>query len=212
MNSTKTSILAVTFLVLSLPGCDDDDRDTSTETDPVVFTVSSDGSSAEVRGVIVDATLEEFNDLIARHPNLKTLNLVDVPGSDVGGDVNTDSALELGREVYNHNINTHLVDNGVVASGGTDLLASGKSVTVGTNPTIGVHSWGGGIEGNPDGSAWDIRYDEDHIDHQKYLRYYEDIGFSNQKARDFYFFTIRSAQPDDVHDMTAEEINTYLIR
>ncbi|PID48522.1 MAG: hypothetical protein CR991_11420 [Proteobacteria bacterium] len=105
-----------------------------------------------------------------------------------------------------------MVDNGFVASGGTDLLASGKSVTVGTNPTIVVHAWSGGVEGNPNGSAWDIKDDENHIDHQKYLRYFEDIGFSTQKAKDFYFFTIRAARPSDVHHMTKTEINQYLIR
>ncbi len=85
-------------------------------------------------------------------------------------------------------------------------------MTVGANPAIGVHSWGGGFEGNPNASAWDIKDDEDHIEHQKYLRYYEDIGFSPRKAKDFYFFTIRASKPSDVHNMTTEEINQYIIR
>ncbi len=177
-----------------------------------IFTVSKDGLSAQVEGTITDETLEDFNDMIAQYPNLKTLNLLDVPGSDVSADLQTDTALEQGREVYNKNINTHLVDGGFVASGGTDLLASGKNVTVGLNPTIGVHAWDGGFEENPNGSAWDIKNDENHIEHQKYLHYFEDIGFSRQKAKDFYFFTIRATQANDIHHMTIEEINQYLIR
>ncbi|MBS9767918.1 MAG: hypothetical protein KGV44_10325 [Flavobacteriaceae bacterium] len=68
------------------------------------------------------------------------------------------------------------------------------------------------MDGNPDATAWDIKDDENHIEHQKYLRYFQDIGFSAQKAKDFYFFTIRSAKADDVYYMTTEEINMYLIR
>lgn len=212
-NLMKLGIVGVLFLALSFVGCNDDN-----DNQPVIvkkygiFTVSDNGLSATVKGGIVDATLTDFTNMIAKFPNIKTLNLVDVPGSNVSGDKQTDKALELGREVYKKNINTHLVDNGFVASGGTDLLACGKKVSVGTNPKIGVHSWSGGLDGNPNGSAWDIKDDENHIEHKKYLRYFEDVGFTTQKAKEFYFFTIRSAKPEEVHYMTTVEINKYLIR
>ncbi len=180
-----------------------------------IFTVSEDGKSAEVNGVIVDASLTDFNNMIAKYPNIKTLNLVDAPGADVSdldGDTSTDACLEIGRKVFNLGINTHLVDNGLAASGGTDLLASGKSVTVGANPTVGVHAWGGGLDEDPNATAWDIKDDENRSEHQKYIRYYQDVGFSAQKAKDFYFFTIRAAKADDIHDMTAAEIEQYLLR
>ncbi len=201
------------FLALSIIGCSDNKKTTTSTGETFgIFTVSNDGLSAEVEGTIVDTSLQDFNKMTARYPKLKTLNLIDVPGSDVSGDVLTDMALDLGRVIYQKNINTHLVDEGFVASGGTDLLASGKHVSVGSNPSIGVHAWDGGLEGNPNGSAWDVKNDENHIEHQKYLRYFEDIGFSKQKAMDFYFFTIRAAKPSDIHTMTTTEINQYLIR
>ncbi len=210
----KTKILVVLLLALGFASCNKDGDKVKDVKNKVygIFTVSDDGVTATVKGGIVDATLQDFRKMLKAYPNLKTLNMVDVPGSSVSGDKNTDSALELGRLVYKNNINTHLVDNGFVASGGTDLLASGKKVSVGKNPKIGVHSWSGGLDGNPDGTAWDIKDDENHIEHQKYLRYFQDIGFSAQKAKDFYFFTIRSAKAEDVHYMTREEINNYLIR
>ncbi len=210
----KTKILVVLLLALGFASCNKDDdtvKDIKNKTYGI-FTVSDDGVTATVKGGIVDATLQDFKKMLKAYPNLKTLNMVDVPGSSVSGDKNTDSALDLGCEVYKNNINTHLADDGFVASGGTDLLASGKKVSVGKNPKIGVHSWSGGLDGNPDGTAWDIKDDENHIEHQKYLRYFKDIGFSAQKAKDFYFFTIRSAKAEDVHYMTREEIDKYLIR
>ncbi len=210
----KTKIFVVLLLAFSFVSCDKDDdtvKDVKNKTYGI-FTVSDDGVTATVKGGIVDGTLQDFKKMLKAYPNLKMLNMVDVPGSDVSGDKNTDSALDLGREVYKNNINTHLVDDGFVASGGTDLLASGKKVSVGKNPQIGVHSWGGGFDGNPNGTAWDIKDDENHIEHQKYLRYFQEIGFSKQKAKDFYFFTIRSAKASSVHYMTAEEIKKYLVR
>ncbi len=177
-----------------------------------IFTVNDDGLTANVKGTIVDSSLADFNKMLAQYPKLQMLNLIDIGGSDVSGDINSDKALDLGREIYKKGINTHLVDNGFVASGGTDLLASGKHVTVGKNVEIGVHSWGGGFDGNPNGTAWDIKDDENHIEHQKYLQYYQDIGFSQQKAKDFYFFTIRSAKDSDIHNMTDKEIKKYLLR
>ncbi|PIE48069.1 MAG: hypothetical protein CSA42_00730 [Gammaproteobacteria bacterium] len=187
------AMFSVLLLAVSIVGCGNN-KNTETAISKTfgIFTVSDNGLTAKVEGTIVDTSLQDFHKMMVQYPNLQTLDLVDVPGSDVSGDLKSDMALDLGREVYQKNINTHLVDNGFVASGGTDLLASGKSVTVGNNPEIGVHAWGGGFEDNPNASAWDIKDDESHIEHQKYLRYYEDIGFSKQKAKDFYFFTIRS--------------------
>ncbi len=212
-NVMKTVVLVVFFLALSVLGCSNNKNTTASASKTFgIFTISNDGLSAEVEGTIVDATLQDFNKMIAQYPKLKTLNVVDVPGSDVSGDVQTDTALDLGREIYEKNINTHLVDDGFVASGGADLLASGKHVSVGANPSIGIHAWDGGFEGNPNGSAWDIKNDENHIEHKKYLHYYQDIGFSKQKAKDFYFFTIRAAKPSEIHTMTITEINQYLIR
>ncbi len=120
----KIGALGVLFSALIFIGCNN--TATPEKNTFGIFTVNSDGLSAEVQGTIVDATLQDFNDMTAQYPNLKILNLVDVPGSDVGGDLQTDNALELGRRVYSKNINTHLVDNGFVASGGTDLFCCKK--------------------------------------------------------------------------------------
>ncbi len=96
----KAEILAVLFLALNIVGCISDDN-TEIYTTKIfgIFTVNNDGLSAEVEGTIIDVTLQDFNDMTAQYPNLKTLNLVDVPGSDVSGNLQTDAALELGREV-----------------------------------------------------------------------------------------------------------------
>ncbi len=111
----KWGILTLLLIVLGSAACSNDDNNTeSTRKKFGIFTVGSDGSSASVEGVIVDSTLDDFNKMIEQYPDLKTLNLVDVPDSDVSGDLKTDSALELGRKIYKLGISTHLVDDGVI--------------------------------------------------------------------------------------------------
>ena len=67
---------------------------------------------------------------------------------------------------------------------------------------MGVHSWSDGVV-----EAADLP--RDHPDHQLYISYYQDIGFSAQWAEDFYFFTINAAPADDIHWMTSAEIAQY---
>ncbi|MBE9119194.1 hypothetical protein IQ249_25420 [Lusitaniella coriacea LEGE 07157] len=178
-----------------------------------IFIVSPDETSVEVEGEITDRALNDFNCMMSRYPDIDLLNLVDVPGSDVSvsDDNLTDTALELGRAIFINDIDTHLVDGGSVSSGGTDLLASGRNISVGDDVEIGVHSWGGGWDGNGSATASDIAYfpDHKHPEHQKYLKYYPNVGFDREKGCQFYFFTIQSATTDEMHYMTEAEINLY---
>ena len=103
-----------------------------------------------------------------------------------------------------------MLDNGTIASGGTDLFALGRQTFIGHTPFIGVHSWDVGWDGNDQGTARDIRFDENHQEHQKYIQYFQDIGFTPEKAKTFYFFTIPASRADNIHKMTKQEINTYL--
>jgi hypothetical protein len=179
-----------------------------------IFTVSEDGMSATINGIIGDTALEDFQAMLAEFPEIDTLNFVQVDGSDISvlDNDSTDVALELGREIYRRGIKTHLVENGEISSGGTDVFAAGVETSIGSNTFIGVHAWEEGDEDNENLTAWEIRFDEDNIEHQKYLQYFEDIGFSSQKSSAFYFFTIRSAKAEDMYQMSDEEINKFLLR
>lgn len=188
-------------------------RSCPTGTEFGIFTVSEDGTSAEVEGAISDRSLDNFHCMLEQYPNIARLDLIEVPGSDVSvsEDSLTDTALELGRAVFDNDIDTHLVDGGWVASGGTDLLAAGRTISVGDDTEIGVHAWGGGWDGNHNGTASDIAYypKHTHLEHEKYLQYYPDIGFDVEKGCQFYFFTIQVATVDDMHDMTDAEIERF---
>lgn len=221
----KTTILWLLLVTTVLmAGCSNDDNgDDATRYG--IFTVVS-ATEVQVRGDLVDGVKANFDAMMAAHPGITKMTLLFVGGSSVSGRVvngkETDDGMEVGRAVYQRGIATHLPAGGLVASGGTDLFASGKTTSydgeLGTaadcdvdEPTktcIGVHAWGGGWEGNPKGTAWDIKDDKNHEQHVKYLQYYQDIGVS----ANFYFYTIGAAKAGGMAYMNDAQFKQYLGR
>ena len=97
------------------------------------------------------------------------------------------------------------MDDSSIASGGVDLFLAGVKRTRGDNVKLGVHSWSD-ESGN---QASD--YPEDSDEHKANITYYENLGYSSQWAREFYFFTIQAAPASDIHWMTENEITQFNI-
>ncbi len=145
-------------------------------------------------GSRIDLQLEK---LLKIYPNISLMTFGDCPGS------RDDAALHrCGVLLIKHNINTHLSENSIVESGATDLYLVGKKRTKEDGSKIGVHAWS---EGNT--SAADFA--ADHREQQPYIDFYIACGFSAQDAKSFYFFTINTATPKDIHYMTDQEVIDY---
>ena len=112
--------------------------------------------------------------------------------------------LKLSLKVHEQNINIHLMDNGSIASGGVDFFLSGIKRSKGNDTQIGVHSWS-------DGSNSATDYAIGHSNHLPYIDYYKNIGFSQEDAENFYYYTINSATAKSIHWMTEDEISQYKI-
>ena len=97
-------------------------------------------------------------------------------------------------------INTYLPENGMVASGGTDMFLAGTKRGVHPTARLGVHSWSDGEKGGD-------QYPEDHPDHKKYLEYYKEMKIPT----DFYWYTLKAAPAEGIHWMTPSEIEKYQI-
>jgi len=167
-----------------------------------IFTVSTDEKVIVLDGIINTPSLEHLKAITQKYPDIKTINIKNCDGS-IDDEVN----LQLGKYVYDQEMNTHLMNNGVVASGGTDFFLAGKKRTRGTNTKFGVHSWS-----DFDGIGKMVTakdFPPEHEAHQPYIKYYESIGFTKEEASDFYFFTINLASAQDMHWMTEEEIKKY---
>lgn len=144
-------------------------------------------------GVIGSSTPDAVQDLIDNHPEVTTIVLVDVPGSE-----DDESNLRASRLVRTAGLATHVPANGVIASGGVDFFLAGASRSWDTDATFGVHSWASG-----DTEGKDIPRDDP--EHDLFLNYYNEIGVDE----DFYWFTLEAAPADSIHNMTEPELERY---
>jgi hypothetical protein len=192
--SRRTWILLVFACSFMYVSCD---KDNSSSNQFGIFTVLSDSVTIEMDGTINRNSLENFNELVDNYPNVNQINIVNCDGSS-DDEVN----LQLSLKVHQMQINTHILDNGIIASGGTDFFLAGKDRTKGANTQIGVHSWS-------DGNNEATDFPNGHEFHLPYINYYQSIGFTQQQAEDFYYFTINAAPAESIHWMTTEEISQY---
>jgi len=194
-------IITVLFISLSILSCskdDDSNTDFSTVTTFDIFTVQANRTTVIMNGEIKSRTLQDFKNMLAGHPNIDLLQFKNAPGSN-DDEIN----FQVGVLLRQKGINTHLLDNADVASGGVDLFLAGTARTRGENTRLGVHSW----SDDDDNQATDFPMDSE--EHRANIKYFEDLGYTIQWSSDFYFFTINAAPADDIHWMTEEEITQY---
>ena len=197
----RTFNLILVFLITSTTflSCNDDDNSTNTNSQRTfgIFKVLNDDLTVEMDGTIGSSSLTNFNSLEAAFPNVNKIDIINCDGSS-DDEIN----LQLSEKVHQKGINIHLMDNGEIASGGVDFFIAGIQRTKGTNTRIGVHSWAG------DGvTATD--FPVGHANHLPYINYYVSVGFTQQEAEDFYYFTINAAPANSIHWMTDAEITQY---
>lgn len=188
--------LMATAILLAFTSCGSDDGDT---TSIAPFSILNE-TTLVLNGVIDSNTDSAFDEALRQNPNTELIIFRDAPGSD-----DDETNLQVGRKLYQLGLKTHVDDNGTIASGAVDLYLAGSERTLGANARVGVHSWSDGTNDATD-------FARSSGEHQPYINYYKSIGFSDQLAEDFYFFTINAAPADDIHWMTPAEIETYQIR
>ena len=168
------------------------------------FGISDDKTAIEMNGYLNSESGKEFRALLAQHAGVKKIDIKECEGS-----LNDDTTLVLSRFVHEQGIETHLMDNGLVHSGGTDFFLAGVKRTRGTNAKICVHSW---QETDDDGKEIEGKdLPEDDSRHKPYIDYYKSVGFSEADAKTFYFFTLKAADFEGQHCMTDAELKTYKV-
>ncbi len=157
-----------------------------------------DGSRAVMSGEVGTGTLAQLAHLVNWHPEVDTLVLANVPGS-----VDDDALRATGRIVREAGLSTEVPAGGFAASGGVDLFAAGTDRVVGEGASLAVHAWedvAAGVAAD-EIPAGDAR-------HRPYLDYLSEM-LGDVAGPDLYFFTINAAGPDDLHLLTAAEIERY---
>lgn len=199
MKKTMKLMLMAIGMIAMLAACSDDDNNEFEEYEKADIFSLVDSETIMLDGVINSKALDEFNALYEENKTVTTINIKNCDGS-----INDDVNLELSKRVHDLNLNTHLMDNGLIASGGVDFFLAGIKRTQGTSTKIGVHSWS-------DGSKSATDYPEGNAVHQPYIDYYKYVGFTEAEAKAFYYFTINAASAESIHYMTDAEIAKYKI-
>lgn len=146
-------------------------------------------------GTIDHTSLHAFQEVIRSNPQAKTLVLQYIEGS-----VDDDANVVFSRVVRELGFDTIVPSDGMVASGGTDLFLAGNRRVLEPDACVGVHSWGG----------WNIVATEipkDDPEHDRYLDYYADIGVDPA----FYWYTLNAASAEDMHWMSATEVERFAL-
>jgi hypothetical protein len=152
----------------------------------------------ELVGGVTTDTPARFAALLARFPAVKSLDLVECPGS-----LDDDANLELARMIRKAGLTTHIPSGGSIRSGGVDLFLAGVSHVADPGAEIGVHSWqdSDGLEAKD--------FPPDDPVHALYLTYYREIGMSADDAKAFYDFTNNAAPFDGLHVMSRAEMARF---
>ncbi len=164
--------------------------------EPVAFRVE--GSRAFMSGVIDSTTPETVKSLLGEYPSVKTIVMVDVPGS-----ADDEANLKAARMIRKAGLAVHIPADGIIASGGVDFYLAGSTRTMDAGAKFGVHSWGGADEDGNELIATEIP--ESHDMHKLYISYYKEIGVDES----FYWYTLKAAPAESIHWMTSEEIRQY---
>ena len=155
-------------------------------------------NKAHMYGVIDESIVHIVTTLITDHSNVDTIVLVDVPGS-----MDDESNLKAALMVYDKGLNTEVLSNSDIASGGVDFYLAGNKRILAQGAKLGVHSWGG------DDGVVATDLPRDHAEHKPYIEFYQHI--KQYQPSEFYFFTLEAAPAESIHYMTAEELAKWKI-
>ncbi len=161
------------------------------------FTVV-DGETARMAGSVTGATPQDFAAMLAAHPGLKRIELIDCPGS-----LDEEANLRLARMVRRAGLATHIPEGGSVRSGAVELFLAGVTRSAHPSAEFGVHSWRdeAGLEAGD--------YPADDPVHAEYLDYYREMGLDAATARAFYAMTNASGY-DQMRYLTKADIARYV--
>jgi hypothetical protein len=161
------------------------------------FTVI-DANTVRMSGGVNSATPRQFATMLAAHPTLKRIELVDCPGS-----LDEEANLHLARAIRRAGLATHVPDGGSVRSGAVELFLAGVTRSAAPTAEFGVHSW-------RDEDGREARdYPADDPVHGEYLSYYREMGMDDATARAFYAMTNASGF-DELTYLTRTDMARYV--
>ena len=155
------------------------------------------GNEIHINGDLGTRSYYQLRKILREHPQVKTAVLGNISGS-----VNDAVNMHTGRILREAGLNTKVLKDSEIASGGVDLFCAGVERIVEKGAKLGIHSWC--CVGNL--TAVDIP--KAHPAHQYQIEYFT-MCLGEKMGPDFYFHTLEAAPFDDVHWMSEEEMKEW---
>ena len=133
-------------------------------------------------------------DLIAEHPEVKTI----VPVSVARTTLNQDMMLNIAHLMRDNNISTKLLNRSVVHGSGISLFSAGVTRTMEENASLYVSEWDYNVSQLP----------RDDIKHQSRIKFYNEM-LGEPQGENFYFFSLQSENNGTVYKLKEEDIAEY---
>ena len=152
---------------------------------------------AHLYGTLGMRTYRQLFDITRRFPRVRTIVLRNVSGS-----VNDDINMRTGKLLRASSLNTKVLSDSIIASGGVDLFVAGNIRFLETGAMVGVHSWC---------CIRDIigaDLPEKHPAHKDQLAYFRKMLEVVLGPR-FYFYKIKSARADGIHWMDKKALKKW---
>ncbi|MGZ2370526.1 hypothetical protein ACXR6G_12110 [Ancylomarina sp. YFZ004] len=151
-------------------------------------------NNAYLSGDLGTISYLQIKNLIENHPEVRTVILGKIKGS-----LNDQVNMHTGRILHEAGLNTKVLADSDIASGGVDLFCAGIERIVEKGAKIGIHSWCclNGL------TAIEIPFD--HPAHKYQISYFT-MALGEQNGPNFYFHTLEAAPFDGVHWMSDDDL------
>ncbi len=157
-----------------------------------------DATTVRMAGDVTSATPRQFAAMLAAHPGLERLEMVDCPGS-----LDEEANLILARAIRRAGLETVVPSGGSVRSGAVELWLAGSTRRAAADAEFGVHSWADDT-GREAGD-----YPANDPVHAEYLGLYRELGMDDAQARAFYALT-NSTPFDEVRYLTRDDMARFV--
>jgi hypothetical protein len=177
---------------------------TASRPDAGLLKFRGDGGYAYGYGTTKSRSLDDFRRFRREHPNVHTLVLKKMPGTQ---DMTTNR--KIAYLIRREGLNTHLDADSFIASGAVSLFIAGKNRTLECGALLGVHSW---RQSTPDNALIRGREISPRTlgadDQQKYQeKFLKDMGVDPN----FYAFTRSAAPPDSLYFLRMNDMERFRI-